>query len=82
MWKISRRRFRAPLADLALAAAKTLGLRVAGIDIFDTARNLSSLVIIEVNGNPGIQSLEQIGRDDLIDHIWQTVLTRAFAERA
>jgi hypothetical protein len=35
-----------------------------------------------VNGNPGIQSLEAIGRDDLIDRIWQTVLTRYFAERA
>jgi glutathione synthase/RimK-type ligase-like ATP-grasp enzyme len=70
------------LARLALAAAKALGLRVAGIDIFDIspARDLSQLVVIEVNGNPGIQSLEAIGRDDLIDHIWQTVLTRFFAE--
>jgi glutathione synthase/RimK-type ligase-like ATP-grasp enzyme len=72
------------LATLALAATKALGLRVAGIDIFDVskARNLSNLIIIEVNGNPGIQSLEAIGRDDLIDRIWQTVLTRYFAERA
>jgi glutathione synthase/RimK-type ligase-like ATP-grasp enzyme len=71
-----------PLASLALKATKALGLRVAGIDIFDLSerRDLSELVIIEVNGNPGIQSLETIGRDDLIDTIWQAVLTRYFAE--
>jgi hypothetical protein len=33
-----------------------------------------------VNGNPGMQSLEAIGRDDLIDTIWTTILTRTFAE--
>jgi D-alanine-D-alanine ligase-like ATP-grasp enzyme len=72
------------LAALALAATKALGLRVAGIDIFDVSENrdLSDLIVIEVNGNPGIQSLEAIGRDDLIDRIWQAVLTRYFAERA
>lgn len=72
-----------PLAILALGAAKAIGLRVAGVDIFDVspARNLSELVVIEVNGNPGMQSLEAVGRDDLIDEIWRTILTRAFAER-
>lgn len=71
------------LARLALCATKAVGLRVAGIDVFDTspARDLSSLVVIEVNGNPGIQGLEAVGRNDLIDRIWRTVLTRAFAER-
>jgi glutathione synthase/RimK-type ligase-like ATP-grasp enzyme len=71
------------LATLALRAAKAIGLRVAGVDIFDVSpgRALSELVIIEVNGNPGIQSLEAVGRDDLVDHIWQTVLRRAFMER-
>src|SRR5208282_1110941 len=72
----------ADLAALALRAADAIGLRVAGIDIFDTspARDLSALVVIEVNGNPGIQSLEAIGRGDLIDRIWRTILARAFAE--
>jgi hypothetical protein len=42
-------------------------------------RDLSQLVVIEVNGNPGMQSLEAIGRDDLIDTIWSMVLRRAFA---
>ena len=71
------------LSTLALRAADAIGLRVAGVDVFDVspARDLSDLVIIEVNGNPGIQSLEAVGRDDLIDHIWQSVLARALVER-
>ncbi len=73
----------APLVQCALRAARAIGLRVAGVDIFDIspARDLSSLVIIEVNGNPAIASLEAIGRGDLIDRIWRTILTRTFAER-
>lgn len=71
-----------PLAAVALKAAKAIGLRVAGIDVFDLspARDLSDLIVIEVNGNPGMQSLEAIGRDDLIDDIWTTILKRTFAE--
>jgi len=71
-----------PLTDLALKATKAVGLRVAGVDVFDVspARDLSALVVIEVNGNPGMQSLEAIGRDDLIDKIWAMVLRRTFAE--
>src|SRR3974390_1466101 len=70
------------LAKPARNAADALGLRVAGVDIFDVspARDLSELVVIEVNGNPGIQSLEAVGHDALIDQIWQSVLTRYFAE--
>jgi glutathione synthase/RimK-type ligase-like ATP-grasp enzyme len=72
-----------PLADVALKAAKAIGLRVAGIDVFDVSpkRDLSDLIVIEVNGNPGMQSLEAIGRDDLIDEIWSTILKRTFAEK-
>lgn len=71
-----------PLAALALKAMAAIGLRVAGVDIFDVspARDLSQLVVIEVNGNPGMQSLEAIGRDDLIDQIWSMILRRTFAE--
>ncbi len=71
-----------PLADVALKATKAIGLRVAGIDVFDVspARDLSDLVVVEVNGNPGMQSIEAIGRDDLIDDIWTTILKRTFAE--
>jgi glutathione synthase/RimK-type ligase-like ATP-grasp enzyme len=71
-----------PLADIALRAARAIGLRVAGIDIFDISprRDLSALTIIEVNGNPAIASLEAIGRSDVVDRIWTTILARSFAE--
>jgi glutathione synthase/RimK-type ligase-like ATP-grasp enzyme len=70
------------LAVLAVRAAQAVGLRVAGVDIFDTSpkRDLSQLVIIEVNGNPAIASLSRIGRDDVIDGIWRKVLQTWFAE--
>jgi len=56
----------APLADLAVKAASALGLRLAGVDIFDCspARDLSDLVVIEVNSNPMIKTLEDHGRWD------------------
>mgnify|MGYP001425962421 CR=1 FL=1 len=60
------------LAELAIKAAGALGLRLAGVDIFDVspARDLSELVIIEVNSNPMIATLEDHGRWDLIETIW------------
>ena len=63
----------APLARIALAAAEAIGLSLAGVDIFDLspARDLSQLVVIEVNSNPMIQTLEEAGRWDLITAIWR-----------
>lgn len=61
------------LADLAIKAADALALRLAGVDIFDVspARDQSDLVIIEVNSNPMIATLEDHNRWDLIDEIWR-----------
>ena len=61
------------LAELATRAADALGLKLAGVDIFDVsaARDLSELVIIEVNSNPMIATLEDHDRWDLIDVIWR-----------
>ena len=62
----------APLARLAVKAADALGLRLAGVDVFDVSacRDLGELVVIEVNSNPMIATLEDHGRWDLIDTIW------------
>lgn len=62
----------APLAELALAAAEALGLQLAGVDIFDcsAARDCAELMVIEVNSNPMIATLEDHGRWDLIETIW------------
>lgn len=61
------------LAQLAVAAADAIGLRLAGVDMFDlsAARDFSDLAVIEVNSNPMIQTLEDGGRWDLIETIWR-----------
>jgi len=49
-----------------------IGLRVGAVDLFDSSPtgDFSDLVVIEVNGNPGLRTLELAGRDDLIRAIW------------
>ncbi len=59
------------LASLALAAADAIGLRLAGVDIFARSEDLSGLIVIEVNSNPMIATLEDHGRFDLIETIWR-----------
>lgn len=68
-----------PLSMLACAAAETIGLRLAGVDIFDVSplRDLSELLVIEVNSNPMIQTLEEGDRWDLIAQIWRTNIQAA-----
>jgi glutathione synthase/RimK-type ligase-like ATP-grasp enzyme len=58
----------AALAALALASAAALRLQLAAVDIFACA---NAPVVIEVNANPSIQTLEDHGRWDLIETIWR-----------
>lgn len=60
------------LAQIAVSATQAIGLRVGAVDIFDTspARDLSDLVVIEVNGNPGLAAIERAGRSDIIQALW------------
>jgi glutathione synthase/RimK-type ligase-like ATP-grasp enzyme len=60
------------LAACACAAAAAVGLRIAAVDIFDCspACDLTDLIIIEVNSNPMVATLEDHGRWDLIETIW------------
>jgi hypothetical protein len=50
---------------------------VAAIDLFDISPegDLSNLVIIEINGNPGLRTLELAGRMDLVLRIWIRMLS-------
>lgn len=59
------------LARVALAAASAIGLRLAGVDIFDLSGDGADLAVIEVNSNPMIATLEEHGRWDLIEAIWR-----------
>lgn len=64
------------LADVAVRAVVALGLRAGAVDLFDLSaeRDFSDIVVIEVNGNPGLRTLEQAGRTDLIRAIWVQML--------
>lgn len=66
----------AALAELACAAVAAIGLRVGAVDMFDTSAqgDLGQLVVIEVNGNPGLLSLERAGRQDIISDLWIEML--------
>lgn len=65
----------APLASLAVSAVQALGLRIGAVDLFDlsSAGDSSDPVVIEVNGNPGLRTLELAGRNDLIRAIWTSM---------
>ena len=64
------------LAELATAAVAAMGLRLGAVDIFDLSkqRDLSDLVIIEVNANPGLKTLELASRSDVIRSLWIAML--------
>ncbi|HEX5008447.1 MAG TPA: hypothetical protein VFV70_15140, partial [Hyphomonadaceae bacterium] len=67
------------LANLAAMAVDGLGLRIGAVDLFDLSPkgDLSQPAIIEVNGNPGLKTLELAGRSDLIRKIWVAMLSEA-----
>jgi cyanophycin synthetase len=56
------------LSSIALAATAALDLKLAAVDIFDTDEGP---LIIEVNSNPMLATLEDHGRWDLIVTIWR-----------
>jgi hypothetical protein len=56
---------------MARAATRTLGLRVAAVDLFaGVGGDPEVMTVIEVNSNPSIRLLEQSDRGDLILRIW------------
>ncbi len=57
-----------PMAQLAINAAHAVGLSLAAVDLFKMEENF---VVIEVNSNPMIATLEESGRWDLIIEIWR-----------
>lgn len=64
-----------PMARLAVAAAAAIGLKLAAVDLFDLGEQ--GLVVIEVNSNPMIATLEDHGRWDLIETIWRANIKAA-----
>ncbi len=50
----------------ALAAAKALGVRVAGVDLLQSRRGP---LVIEVNSSPGLQGIEEVSGIDVATEI-------------
>jgi glutathione synthase/RimK-type ligase-like ATP-grasp enzyme len=59
---------RPDLAHTAIAATDAVGLRLAAVDLFEAP---SGAMVIEVNSNPMVATLEDHGRWDLITEIWR-----------
>lgn len=74
----------APLERLAVTAAQAIGLRIGAVDLFDlsSAGDFTDLVVIEVNGNPGLRTLELAGRTDLINRLWVAMFEEALSGKA
>jgi glutathione synthase/RimK-type ligase-like ATP-grasp enzyme len=71
-----------PLGRIARDACVALGLQLGAVDMFDTSENrdLSGLVVIEVNGNPTLRALEESGRLDIILDLWVSMIRRLLAK--
>lgn len=69
------------LLRIARGACSAIGLRFAAVDIFDRSaqRDLSDLVVIEVNGNPTLKALEESGHLSLIIGIWTAMIREKLA---
>jgi ribosomal protein S6--L-glutamate ligase len=51
-----------PYRKTAIAAARILGLEIAGVDVLETTRGP---ILLEVNGSPGLEGIEQICEVDV-----------------
>ncbi len=66
-------------AEIALRCCAALGLKLAAVDLFEGGDLGEGRVILEVNSNPAIKTLEDFGRWDLIETIWRANIEAAFA---
>lgn len=66
------------LGDLACAAAARLGLDFSAVDLkYETAGRSGICHVLEVNSNPGLETLEEHGAEELIVDIWRQNIDRA-----
>jgi D-alanine-D-alanine ligase-like ATP-grasp enzyme len=63
-------------ADIAVRAVAAVGLRLGAADFMIPLHGdrAGQLLILEVNGNPSLYSLEKNGMDDMIDDIWISMI--------
>lgn len=62
--------------------AKTVSLRVTGVDIFSSSKlaETDDIVVTDVNGSPNLGSLYDLGHKDLVFAVWSDILRKTFDE--
>ena len=71
-----------PLRIWARGIARTIGLRVTGIDAFSRSelRDPSDIVVTDVNGSPNLGTLHDMGHRAIVQDVWKHILTKTFDE--
>ncbi|MGZ8297182.1 MAG: hypothetical protein ACXWU4_08450, partial [Allosphingosinicella sp.] len=76
--------FRESFSDDEVALCRKIhgrtGLRVCAIDLLRTGGPESRDVVIELNANPALASLERMGKTDLLKAIWVAILFKAIGD--
>jgi D-alanine-D-alanine ligase-like ATP-grasp enzyme len=70
------------LAETGIRATKALGLMVAGVDIILPKEPTQIPVVIEVNSNPAVTSLEKVDRLDVALSIFGKMFKRLLPQKA
>ncbi len=68
--------------ELCRKVYEVSGLRVCAIDFMCRNRQESEPVVIELNCNPALTTLEKLGKVELLTGIWETVISEGLAANA
>ena len=72
--------FSEALHDYVRKISKLFNLRVFGLDVYTCGdiNDVTDLAILEINGNPSIESAEKYSQTHIIDRLWRYVLQETF----
>ena len=70
------------MRDWARRIARTISLRVTGVDIFSASdlTDTRDIIVTDVNGSPNLGTLYDLGHRDLVFAVWRTILRKTFDE--
>ncbi len=68
------------LRDWARRLARTVSLRVTGLDLFSRSElaHVNDIVVTDVNGSPNLGTLFDLGHRELVLGIWRAILDKTF----
>ena len=74
--------FSQALHDYVEAIYKLFNLRVFGLDVYASGdiNSASNLAILEINGNPSIESADKYSQSQIIDKFWGYILQETFKQ--